>query len=68
MPQISISTLLLAIESIAGEIKELQQTIDDGAAVPEDFPRMDDLRDAARELEREYDKAAQTVLNLLPYD
>ena len=68
LPQISISTLVLAIESIAGEIKELQQTIDDGAAVPEDFPRMDDLRDAARELEREYDKAAQTVLNLLPYD
>ena len=68
MPEISIPTLLLAIESIAGEINELQQTIDDGDTVPEDFPRMDNLRDAARELEREYDKAAQTVLNLLSYD
>lgn len=68
MPEISIPTLVLAIESIAGEFNELQQTIDDGEAVPEDFPRMDDLRDAARELEREYDKAAQTVLNLPPYD
>ena len=68
MPEISVPTLVLAIESIAGEINELQQTIDDGDAVPEDFPRMDELRDAARELEREYDKAARTVLNLLPYD
>ena len=68
MPEISIPTLLLAIESIAGEINELQQAIDDGDTVPEDFPRMDDLRNAARELEREYDKVAQTVLNLLPYD
>lgn len=68
MPEISIPTLVLVIESIARNINELQQTIDDGDAVPEDFPRMDDLRDAARELEREYDKAAQTVLNLLPYN
>jgi hypothetical protein len=68
MPEISIPTLLLSIESIAREIKELRQTIDDGDAVPEDFPRMDDLVEAALELEREYDKAAQTTLNLIPYD
>lgn len=68
MPEISISTLMLAIESIAGEIRGLQQTINDGDAVPEDFPRMDDLAAAARDLERAYDKAAQTVLNLVPYD
>lgn len=68
MPEISIPTLVLAIEAIAGEINELQQTISDGDAVPEDFQRMDDLRGAARELEREYDKASKTVLNLPPYD
>ena len=68
MPEISIPTLILAIEAVAGSISELQQTIDDGDAVPEDFLRMDELREAARELEREYDKAAQTVLNLPPYD
>lgn len=68
MPDISHSTLVLAIQAIAREIKELQQTIDNGDAVPEDFPMMDDLQDAARDLERGYDKAAQSVLNLPPYD
>lgn len=68
MPQISISTLVLAIESLAGAIDELQQIIADGDALPEDYRRMDDLREAARELEREYDVAARTTLNLLPYD
>jgi hypothetical protein len=68
MPEISIPTMVLAIEAIAGEIDELQQTIGDGDAVPEDYQRMDDLRGAARELEREYDKAAKTVLNLPPYN
>ena len=47
---------------------KLQQTIDDGDTVPEDYQRMDDLKEAARELERECDKAAQTVINLMPYD
>ena len=68
MPEISISTLQFAIEAIAGEIKELQQMIDDGETVPEDFQRMDDLQDAARELEHQYDEVAKTVLNLAPYD
>ena len=68
MPDISIPTLLLSIELTAREINALRQTIDDDDAVPEHFPRMDDLQDAALELEREYGKAAQTVQNLPPYD
>jgi len=68
MPQISVPTLVLVIESLADTIDELQQVIEDGDAVPEDYQRMDDLRQAARELEREYDVAARTTLNLLPYD
>ena len=68
MPEICHATLVLAVQAIAGEIKELQQTIDDGDAVPMDFQRIDDLLYAARELEREYDKAAQSVTNLPPYD
>ncbi len=68
MPQISVPTLVLVIESLADTIDELQQTIDDGDAVPQDHQRMDDLQEAARELEREYDVAARTTLNLMPYD
>lgn len=68
MHEISVSSLVLCIESIADSMGELQQAIDDGDTVPEDYQRVDDLKEVARELEREYDKAAQTVLNLLPYD
>ena len=68
MPDISVPTLVLAIESIADSIAELQEVIDDGDAVPEDYQRMDDLQEAARELEQKYDSVAKTTLNLLPYD
>lgn len=68
MPEISHFALVFAIQAIAREVKELRQTINDGGAVPEDFPMMDDLQNAARELEKEYDKAAKSVLNLPPYE
>jgi hypothetical protein len=68
MPQISISTLQYAISAIAGDIKELQQAIDDDETVPEDYQRMEDLERAAAELEAQYDEAAKTVLNLTPYN
>ena len=68
MPQISVSTLQYAISALAGDIKELQQMIDEGNTVPQDFQRMDDLERAASELEAQYDEAAKTVLNLTPYN
>ena len=68
MPQISVSTLQYAISALAGDIKELQQMIDEGNTVPQDFQRMDDLERAASELGAQYDVAAKTVLNLTPYN
>ena len=68
MPQISVSTLQYAISALAGDIKELQQMIDEGDTVPEDFQRIDDLERAASELEAQYDEAAKTILNLTPYN
>lgn len=67
MPHISIQTLQYAISALASEIRELQQTIDDGDTVPEDYERMEDLERAASELEEQYEEAAKTVLNLTPY-
>lgn len=67
MPQISISSLQYAISALAGDIRELQQMIDEGNTVPEDFQRIEDLERAASELEVQYDEAAKTVLNLTPY-
>ncbi len=68
MPEISHSALVLSIQAIAREITELQQTINDGDAVPGDFQTMDYLLDVARELRQTYDRTAQSVLNLPPYD
>ena len=51
-----------AISALAGDIKELQQMIDDGDTVPEDFQRMEDLERAAAELEEQYDEAAKSGL------
>ena len=68
MPEVSRSALVLSIQAIAREVTELQQTINDGDAVPEDFQMMDDLLDVARELRQTYENTAQSVLNLPPYD
>ena len=68
MPQISISSLQYAISALAGDIRELQQMIDEGNTVPEDFQRIEDLERAASELEVQYDEAAKTILNLTPYN
>jgi hypothetical protein len=68
MPVISNSTLQYAIESIAKDIRELGQTIDDGDAVPEDYERLERLERAALELEEQYLESAKTVGNLVPYD
>lgn len=68
MPEISHSALVLSIQAIAREVTELQQTINDGDAVPEDFQMMDDLLDVARELRQTYENTVQSMLNLPPYD
>jgi len=68
LPVIGYSTLQYSIEAIAATIKELEEIIDGGGAVPEDYERLEKLERAASELEEQYDEAAKTVLNLTPYD
>jgi prefoldin subunit 5 len=68
MPVISNSTLQYAIESIAATIKELEEVIDEGDAMPEDYERLEKLDRAARELEEQYHESAKTVTNLVAYD
>lgn len=68
MPSISHQTLLVAIQAVASEIRSLRAALADGDAEPEEYQLLEDRIHAAEDLERAYDDAARTVLNLPPYD
>ncbi|MEW5836788.1 MAG: hypothetical protein AB1832_17130 [Pseudomonadota bacterium] len=68
MPNISYPTLICAIQAVASEIRSLRADLAEGDAEPEDYQLIEDWQRAADDLERAYDEAARTVLNLPPYD
>ncbi len=71
MPEISCQTLVIAVQAIASEVRTLREALarDDGIyAKAEDYQRLEDLMQAADDLEAAYAIAARTVLNLPPYD
>jgi hypothetical protein len=68
MPEISNKTMCIAIQAIASEIRSLRDLVKSGEGVPEDAELLEDYQRAAEDLERAYDKAAETVLNLPPYE
>jgi hypothetical protein len=68
MPEINVKTMCLAIQAVAAEIRTLRKAIADDDFVPEDEQLLEDYKAAAEDLERAYDKAMETVINLPPYD
>jgi hypothetical protein len=68
MPTINNQTLIIAIQAVAAEIRNLRSAISDGDAEPELLQLLEDYQNAAENLERAYDVAAQTALNLPPYN
>ena len=68
MPNISHQTLVVAIQVLASEIRGLKAALAEGDAEPEEYQLLEDWQRAADDLERAYDEAAKTVLNLSPYD
>lgn len=68
MPHISYQTLICAIQAVAAEIRSLRAALAEGDAMPEDYQLIEDWQRAADDLERAYDAAARTLLNLPPYD
>jgi hypothetical protein len=68
MPEISNQTLVIAIQAVAAEIRALREAVMSGEAEPEEHQLLEDRIQAAEDLERAYDLAARTVLNLPPYD
>lgn len=68
MPEISNKTMCIAIQAVATEIRALRDLVKSGEGVPEDAELLEDYQAAAEDLERAYDKAAETVLNLPGYE
>ena len=68
MPEISINTMIVAIQAVAAQVKELRITVNGDDAQPEDMQLLEEWTEAAEDLERAYDASAQTVINLPPYD
>lgn len=60
--------MLIAIEAIAARIRQIRAELAEGDAEPEDYEALEQVVQAAEDLERAYDVEAKTVLNLTPYD
>jgi hypothetical protein len=68
MPEIKTRTMLIAIEAVAAHIRGIRAELAQGDAEPEDYEALEQVIEAAEDLERAYDIEARTVLNLTPYD
>ena len=68
MPEIATETLLIAIQAIDAQVRELRAAVARDDAEPQEMQLLEEWQDAARDLERAYDVEAAAVLNLPPYD
>jgi thiamine kinase-like enzyme len=68
MPDITINTMILAIQAVAAQVKDLRTTVASDDAQPEEMQQLEEWLEAAEDLEQAYDTAAKTVLNLPPYN
>jgi hypothetical protein len=68
MPQIDTDTLLVAIQAVAAQVRELRAAVARDDAQPEEMQLLEEWEEAARDLERAYDVEAAEVLNLPPYN
>ena len=68
MPEISNQTLVIAIQAVATDIRTLREALAGGEAEPEEYQLLEDWMEVAADLERAYEVAARTVINLPPYD
>lgn len=68
MPQISANTLVVAIQAVDAQVRQLRKTVERDDAEVEEMQLLEQWEDAARDLERAYDVEAKDALNLPPYD
>lgn len=68
MPEINNETLIIAIQSVATELRSLHDAIVNGEAEPEEYQLLEEYTRAAEDLKRAYDAIAITIINLPPYN
>ncbi len=68
MPEIKVQTMCVAIESIAEKIRLLREILQKEGDDADLEQMIEDYTRAAADLERAYDKEAETMINLPPYD
>jgi hypothetical protein len=68
MPVISTDTLIVAIQAVDAQVRQLRKAVERDDAEVEEMQLLEDWEDAARDLEEAYDVEAKDVLNLPPYD
>ncbi len=68
MPEIDTDTLIVAIQAVAAQVRQLRAAVARDDAAPEEMQLLEEWQAAAKDLERAYDVEAEDVLNLPPYD
>jgi hypothetical protein len=68
MPEISVEALIVCIQAVAAEIHTLSEAAQSGELQAEEYERLEKRERVAENLEAAYDKVAERVLNLPPYD
>ncbi|WP_156255261.1 hypothetical protein [Sandarakinorhabdus oryzae] len=68
MPEISVNTMIVAIQAVAAQVRQMRAVAAMDDAQPEELMLLEEWLEAAEDLERAYDKAAKTIINLPPYD
>ena len=68
MPVISTETLIIAIQAVDAQVRQLRKAVERDDAEVDAMQLLEDWEDAARDLEEAYDVEAKDVLNLPPYD
>lgn len=68
MPRISANTLVVSIQAVNTQVRQLRKAVERDDAEAEEMQLLEQWEDAARDLESAYDIEARNVLNLPPYD
>jgi hypothetical protein len=68
MPEIATDTLIIAIQAVDAQVRQLRKAVERDDAEVEEMQLLESWEDAARDLEKAYDVEARDVLNLPPYD
>jgi hypothetical protein len=68
MPEIATDTLIIAIQAVDAQVRQLRKAVERDDAEVEEMQLLESWEDAARDLEKAYDVQAQDVLNLPPYE